>query len=72
MYYPVQLYFDAPFPKTFSSLNFKKLVSAFRLKKGGVYFEVVHANKKIVSRLYLAVQSSKGKPPAANANVVLF
>jgi hypothetical protein len=46
MYHPVQLYFDAPFPKTFSPLNFKKLVSAFRLKEGGVYFEKVHATKK--------------------------
>jgi hypothetical protein len=57
MYYPVQLYFDAPFPKTFSSLNFNKLVSAYRLKDRGVCVEEVQATKKLVSRLNLAVQS---------------
>ena len=42
-------------PKTFSPLNLKKLVSAFRFKDRGV--EEVQATKKLVSRLYFAVQS---------------
>jgi len=44
-------------PKTFSPLNLKKLVSAFRLKDRGFCVEEVQATKKLVSRLNLAVQS---------------
>jgi hypothetical protein len=68
-YYPVQLCFDVPFPKTFSPLNLKKLVSAFRLKEGGVCFKEVQASKVLVSRLYLAVQSIYSKVPVASTSI---
>jgi hypothetical protein len=45
------------------SSNCKKLVSAVRVKKGGICFEGAQATKKLVSWLSLAVQSMYPKRP---------
>jgi len=52
------------------SLNYKKRVSASRVKKGGVCLEGVHATKKLVPRISLSVRYSPctSTPPADLGN----
>ncbi len=44
------------FFRSICSLNYKKPVSVFRVKKGGVCVEGAHVIKKLVTRLSLSAQ----------------